>query len=208
MGYLLGSIPFSYLVARLFGKIDLREEGDGRISAAAVKKRMGLVPFLAVVVLDVCKGFAAVMIAKAMIGSTTVEDLPLSSLLIILSTGFVAVIGHSWSPFIKFQGGLGATVIYGTLAGAFLWPQEIIALVIGAISILVTRKSGFSTGAVIIALVIVLLLQKIFWTPDMPLLIIFYPIILIVLMIVKRFQVRKRGDTKSTELLENWKENS
>jgi glycerol-3-phosphate acyltransferase PlsY len=204
----LGSIPFSYLTARLFGKIDLRTEGDGRISAAAVKKRMGLIPFLVVVALDVCKGFVAVMIAKAMVNSTTIEDLPFSSLLVVLGTGFVTVVGHSWSPFIKFQGGLGATVIYGTLAGVFLWPQELIALLVGAIAIVVTRKSGFSTGGVIGALIIVLLLQKIFWTPGMSLLIVLYPLILILLMIAKRFQVRKKGDTKSTELLENWKENS
>jgi glycerol-3-phosphate acyltransferase PlsY len=208
IGYLLGSIPFSYIVARLFGKIDLRTEGDGRISAAAVRKRMGTTPFLVVVVLDVCKGFASVLIAKALVNSSTVEDLPMISLLIVLGTGFVAVIGHSWSPFIKFQGGLGATVIYGALAGAFLWPQEAIALVAGGIAVIITKKSGFSTGVIIVTLVIILLLQKLFWTPDMSWLAVVYPLILILLMVAKRSQVRRKGDFKSTELLENWKENT
>jgi glycerol-3-phosphate acyltransferase PlsY len=205
IGYLLGSMPSAYIIGRLIGKIDLRTEGDGRISAAAIKKRLGVIPFLIVVVMDVCKGFLAVIIAKALVNSATVDDLPLIPLLIVLGTGFVAVIGHSWSPFVKFQGGLGATVIYGTLAGAFLWPQELIALVIGGITVVITRKSGFSTGVIIIALVIVLLVQKLFWSPDMSPILIVYPLILILLMVVKRFQVRKTGDTKSTGLLDNWK---
>jgi glycerol-3-phosphate acyltransferase PlsY len=208
IGYLLGSIPSGYILGRIMGKIDLRTEGDGRISAAAVKKRMGVIPFLIVVVMDVCKAFIAVIIAKVLVNSATIDDLPIIPLLIVLATGFVTVAAHCWSPFLKFQGGLGATVIYGALAGAFLWPQEIIAVAIGGITILVTRKSGLSTGVIIAALVIILTIQKILWSPGMSLIVVIYPLILIMIMIAKRFQLRKKGDTKSTGLLENWKEKS
>jgi glycerol-3-phosphate acyltransferase PlsY len=208
IGYLLGSIPSAYIIGRLVGKIDLRTEGDGRVSAAAVKKRLGVVPFLIVVVMDVCKGILAVVFAKLLVDSLTVHDLPLEPLLIVLATGFVAVVGHSWSPFIRFQGGLGATVIYGVLCGAFLWPQELIALVVGGITVVITRKSGFSTGVIIGVLVIILLVQKMIWSPGMSPIVVAYPVILILLMVAKRFQVRKTSGAAPQGLFQSWKDNS
>jgi glycerol-3-phosphate acyltransferase PlsY len=208
IGYLLGSIPSAYIIGRLIGKIDLRTEGDGRVSAAAVKKRLGLVPFLIVVVMDVCKGILAVVFAKLLVNSPTVHDLALEPLTIVLATGFIAVVGHSWSPFIRFQGGLGATVIYGVLCGAVFWPQELIALVVGGITVVITRKSGFSTGVIIAVLVIVLLIQKIVWLPDMSLILVVYPVILIMIMVAKRFQVRKTSGAAPQGLFQSWKDNS
>ncbi len=214
IGYLLGSIPSAYIIGRLIGKTDMRTEGDGRISAAAVKKRMGFWPFLLVVVMDVCKGVIAIVIAR-LLTLSPVEFfgdfsrppllIPLSPLLIVLATGFVTVIGHSWSPFIKFQGGLGATVIYGVLCGLMFFPQELLALVLGGIAVLVTRKSGLSTGVIIGTLVLILLLQKLLWSPEMSLLLVLYPIILIMLMVAKRFQVSKTRGIKEHDLFEYWK---
>lgn len=208
IGYLLGSMPSAYIVGRLIGKTDIRMEGDGRISAAAVKKRLGVWPFLLVVVMDVCKGALATSIAKLLINSATVDDLPIAPLSIVMATGFVAVIGHSWSPFLRFRGGLGATVIYGTLAGMLLWPQELIALVVGGIAVLITRKSGFSTAVIIITLSLILLLQKLIWSPDMSPILVVYPLILILLMVVKRSQVSKSRGTKCHDLFEYWKDNN
>lgn len=208
IGYLLGSIPSAYIVGRLIGHMDIRTEGDGRISAAAVKKRLGVWPFLLVVVMDVCKGMLATIIAKLFVNSPTVDNLPIATLSIVMATGFVTVIGHSWSPFLKFQGGLGATVIYGTLAGILLWPQELIALLVGGISILITRKSGFSTGVIIVTLFLILLIQKLIWSPNMSLILVVYPLILILLMVIKRFQLTKTGGTKCQGLFEYWEDNN
>jgi glycerol-3-phosphate acyltransferase PlsY len=207
IGYLLGSIPSAYIIGRLIGKTDLRTEGDGRISAAAIKKRLGIFPFLLAVAMDVSKGILATIIAKQLINSPVVDELPIASLLIVLATGFVAVIGHSWSPFLKFQGGLGATVIYGVLAGILLFPQELIAMVVGGITIVITRKSGLSTAVIIGTLFIVLLIQKLTWSPNMSPLLIAYPLILILLMIAKRFQVKKTRGSTCHDLLEYWKNN-
>ena len=208
IGYLLGSTPSAYIIGRLIGKTDMRTEGDGRISAAAIKKRLGFLPFLLVVVMDVSKGILATVIAKLLINSTTVDDLPIGPLLIVLATGFIAVIGHCWSPFLKFQGGLGATVIYGVLGGILLYPQELIALVVGAITLVATRKSGISTGVIIGTLFIVLLVQKLIWTPEMSPILIAYPLILILFMIAKRFQVKKSSGPASHDLFEYWKNNN
>jgi glycerol-3-phosphate acyltransferase PlsY len=210
IGYLLGSAPSAYIIGRLIGKTDMRTEGDGRISAAAIKKRVGFWPFILVVVMDVSKGVIAIVIARLLVNSPMLEEiviLPLIPLLLVLATGFVAVIGHSWSPFLGFRGGLGATVIYGVLAGVSIFPQEITALVIGGITVLITRKSGFSTGIIIAALVIIFLLQKLFWSPEMSPILVAYPVILILIMMAKRFQLNKTRGTKSHDLLEYWKNN-
>lgn len=176
LGYLLGSIPSAHIIGCLAGKVDVRKEGDGRISAAAVYRRLGVVSFLLVVVMDVGKGALAVLTARMLI----------ESVIAVLITGFAAVVGHNWSIFLKFKGGLGATAIYGVLAGLVLW-QFLIGAAIAAIPFLTTRKSGLSTAILIIAVSIVLLVQ------NSSLILVIYPLILILLMVLKRFQVSRAG---------------
>ena len=163
--------------------------------------------------MDVCKGIIAIVIAQLLthspvefIGdfSRSPLPLPLFPLILVLVTGFVTVIGHSWSPFIRFQGGLGATVIYGVLCGLMFFPQELAALALGGITVLITRKSGFSTGVIIVALVCILLIQKLLWSTEMSPLLILYPLILILIMVTKRFQVSKTRGIKKHDLFEYW----
>src|SRR4030043_424626 len=111
LGYLIGSIPSAYIIGRLMGKIDVRQEGDGRISAAAVHRKLGVVPFVLVVIMDVGAGVLAVLIAKMLT----------ESLIAVLIAGFASVVGHNWSVFLKFKGGLGATTIYGVLVSLVWW---------------------------------------------------------------------------------------
>jgi glycerol-3-phosphate acyltransferase PlsY len=178
LGYLLGSIPAAYIIGRLMGKIDVRQEGDGRISASAVHGKLGVLPFLLVVVMDVGEGVLAVLIAQLLT----------DSLIVVLITGFVAVAGHNWSVFLKFKGGLGATTIWGVLV-CLVWWQFLAVATVVFISFLITRKSGLSTAILIIALSIVLLVQYLF--QNAPLILAPYPLILILLMVLKRFQISR-----------------
>lgn len=173
LGYLLGSIPSARIVASMVGGIDLRDEGDGKISAAAVYRRLGLLPFLLVVVMDVGKGALAVSSARLVSDSVAIR----------LATGAVAVVGHSWSPFLKFRGGLGATVIFGALAGLMI--KEF--LIVGAIALvpfLMTRKSGLSTAIIVVALPVVLLIG------GQPWYLVGYPPGLASFMLLKKLQLR------------------
>lgn len=101
LAYLLGSISSTYIVGRLVGNVDMRTEDDGRISAAAMYRRFGLIPFLVVVIMDMGMAALAVIIAKMLT----------ESLEIVLVAGFATVVGHNWSVFLRFKGGLGATAI-------------------------------------------------------------------------------------------------
>jgi len=185
LGYLLGSIPSAYIIGRLMGKIDVRQEGDGRISASAIHKRLGVVPFVLVVIMDVGEGVLAVLVA----GMLT------ESLIVVLIAGFAAVVGHNWSVFLKFKGGLGATTIYGVLVSLVWWQFLAVAAAAFILFLLIIRKSGLSTAVLIIGLSIVLLVQYLF--QNTPLILVIYPLVLILLMVLKRFQVSRTIPVKS-----------
>ncbi len=188
LGYLLGSIPAAFIIGKLIGKFDLRtEESDGKISAAAIYRRLKLIPFLLVVIIDVGKGLASILLASFL------SD---HSWIIILLTGFATVMGHNWSIFLKFKGGLGATVTWGVLGGVALY-QLLIAFIPTLIYIIITKKSGISTAVGIISLSIVLLIQKILavqniipW--DIPVYLIVFPGLLIMFMVIKQHQVNRK----------------
>jgi len=177
LGYLLGSFPSAFIVARLIGKIDIRSEADGRISASVVHRKLGLLPFLLVVVLDVGMGVLAVVFARLL-----TDLFP-----VILAAGFMAVAGHNWPVFLKFRGGLGATTTYGVLV-ALVWWQTLIAAAVGAIIYFTVKRSGLGTILLIAVITGILLAQYLLHTG--PLILVFYPLILIMLMVIKNFQIK------------------
>lgn len=102
LGYLIGSVPFTYLLARR-GGIDLRYAGSGNVGAANVFRTMGLGEGLAAVVLDAIKGAAPVLVARQFGDSTAA------------AAGLSAIIGHIYPVWIGFRGGKGVA----TACGAF-----------------------------------------------------------------------------------------
>lgn len=181
LAYILGSISSAYIIGRLVGKIDMSREDDGRISASAAHKKLGVIPFLLVVVIDVGEGALAVLIARLLT----------DSLIVVLLAGFAAVVGHNWSVFLKFKGGLGATTTYGVLLALVWWQTLIAAAVAGILFFTILKKSGLSTAILIGVLSVILLAQYIF--QNGPLILVFYPVVLILLMLLKRFQIGRKA---------------
>ena len=102
LGYLAGSVPFAFLLARLKG-IDVRIAGSGNVGAANVLRTTG--PWRGVIVmsLDVAKGIGAVAIAHMLAGGTA----------LIALTGAAAVVGHVYPVWLRFHGGKGVAVAAG-----------------------------------------------------------------------------------------------
>jgi glycerol-3-phosphate acyltransferase PlsY len=102
LGYLAGSVPFAYLLARRRG-IDVRVAGSGNVGAANVLRTTG--PWRGVIVmgLDVAKGMAAVAIAHLFAGGTA----------LIALTGAAAIVGHIYPVWLRFHGGKGVAVAAG-----------------------------------------------------------------------------------------------
>jgi glycerol-3-phosphate acyltransferase PlsY len=122
--YLLGSIPFGYLLVRFFKGEDVRSSGSGNIGATNVARKS---PVLGVttLLLDAAKGLAAVLLARTLI-NVNVND-PHRPL-IITAAAFFAVLGHLFPIWLKFRGGKGVA----TSLGAFilLTPKSIVCMII------------------------------------------------------------------------------
>jgi glycerol-3-phosphate acyltransferase PlsY len=147
IGYLLGSIPFAYIIARLKKGVDIRDVGGGNVGALNTWREIGPVYGLGVLATDILKGVFAVLIARWL-------DV---SLVWVCIAGFAAVVGHNWPVFIKFKGGKGAATVLGVLV-ALTPVQLLIAAAIVLILIGVTRNVRLA----LFALVLVPLLDWLF----------------------------------------------
>jgi glycerol-3-phosphate acyltransferase PlsY len=110
IGYLAGSVPFAFLLARRAG-VDVRLAGSGNVGAANVLRTAGTRHGAVVLILDVGKGAAAVLLAYAVAGGA-----PLAAL-----TGAAAIVGHIYPVWLRFHGGKGVAVaagVFGVLAPA------------------------------------------------------------------------------------------
>ena len=122
--YLLGSIPFGYLAGRTAG-IDIRKAGSGNIGTTNVVRVLGKRYGYPVFVLDFLKGLGGVKISIAIATATRPEWGSLEMFGVLAAAS--SVIGHSFPPWLKFQGGKGVATSAGALFG--LMP---LAMVIGA----------------------------------------------------------------------------
>ncbi|MEN3044444.1 MAG: glycerol-3-phosphate acyltransferase [Candidatus Hydrothermales bacterium] len=111
IGYVVGSIPFSYLVGKVKG-LDIRRVGTGNVGGANVLRMVGKVYGFIAFLLDFLKGFLSSLVPFVMGFGELYSFL----------CGFFAVIGHSYPIFLKFQGGRGIATSLGFLT--FLFPRE------------------------------------------------------------------------------------
>jgi glycerol-3-phosphate acyltransferase PlsY len=120
VSYLLGSIPFGFLLVRMFTGEDVRASGSGNIGATNVARKS---PFLGVatLLLDAAKGLAAILLARALFSGPRQQ-------LIMTTAAFFAVFGHLFPVWLKFRGGKGVA----TSLGAFilLTPKSILCMVV------------------------------------------------------------------------------
>lgn len=115
IGYLLGSVPTGYLVARARG-IDIQKAGSGNIGATNILRTLGIVPALVVLLLDPLKGFLAVTL-PILFG--------MSSWTIALA-GLSAVVGNNFNVFLGLRGGKGIA----TSLGVFLGLEPLLTLMV------------------------------------------------------------------------------
>ena len=106
-GYLVGSIPFAYLIPRAFAGIDLREHGSGNLGATNVYRILGWKFAVPVGICDIAKGAAPVVAARATLPEHWMP----------LTVGLAAIVGHVFSIFLRFRGGKGVATSAGVVLG-------------------------------------------------------------------------------------------
>jgi glycerol-3-phosphate acyltransferase PlsY len=113
--YLLGSVPFGIVMARLFGLGDLREIGSGNIGATNVLRTGNRLAALLTLIGDAGKGGAAVLVARAALGEDAGQV-----------AGLAAFLGHLFPVYLRFSGGKGVATLLGVLL-ALAWPVGLAA---------------------------------------------------------------------------------
>ena len=134
--YLLGSIPFGYILVRTFQGVDVREIGSGNIGATNVARSGGKKLAIATFLLDAFKGWLPVFVVLHWPAVADAASLPLTTLGTIAA--FSALVGHMYTVWLKFKGGKGVATGLGVfLALAPL--AALFALAIFTSIVLVTR---------------------------------------------------------------------
>ena len=120
LGYLLGSIPFGYLLVRATGRGDIRFQGSGNIGATNVARTAGWSVGIATLLLDAAKGYLAVKLAGHFSGN---------DVRIMMYAGLAAVLGHIFPVWLRFEGGKGVATALGVFL-ALCWPAVAAASVL------------------------------------------------------------------------------
>ena len=139
LGYLLGSIPFGLLIGRATRGIDLRDYGSHRTGATNALRTLGARAAAVVLILDVAKGVAAVVLARVLFAVDPAVEWAAAI------AGFAAIVGHNWSVFIRFTGGRGVATSTGALGAMSIWTVVILVPVVFAI---MWRSRYVSLGSV------------------------------------------------------------
>jgi glycerol-3-phosphate acyltransferase PlsY len=112
--YAVGGIPFSYIAGKMAKGIDLREHGSGNLGASNTYRILGGRIALVVLVLDIAKGLVPVVVASRF-------DAYGAEPYHAMAAAAGAVLGHLFSPYLKFSGGKGIATSAGAFAGLAPW---------------------------------------------------------------------------------------
>jgi glycerol-3-phosphate acyltransferase PlsY len=152
LGYLLGSIPFGYIVCRARG-VDVTQYGSGRTGGTNVLRTAGKKAAAVSIGCDVLKGAVAVVLGRWLLGTELAAAL----------AGFAAVLGHDYSVFIGFRGGAGT----GTSMGAYFfmapWPTLIVGVSSAFIGFVLLRYASVTSLLIVFLMSPALLLGVLFF---------------------------------------------
>src|ERR1700751_5568962 len=152
VAYLLGSIPFGLLLAKLSGGKDVREHGSGNIGATNVSRVAGPLAGVLTLLLDAAKGMAAVWLAGRFTGHSALSMMP---------AGLAALLGHCFPLWLGFKGGKGVA----TALGVFLALCPLAALAGVILFLLAFVFWGYFSLASITAAAAMPLLIYLLWAP-------------------------------------------
>ena len=158
VAYLLGSIPFGYLIVRSKEGADIRETGSGGTGATNVSRRAGKAAGIYTLVLDALKGAVAVVWAVVLVGSSS------RAAWIVTAAAIAVIVGHIFPVWLRFRGGKGVA----TGVGVFLMLAPVALLCAGVLFVAIVFFTRYvSLGSMVAAATIPLFvwLQSVFVTP-------------------------------------------
>ena len=185
IAYLLGSIPFAYIVTRLVSGQDIRKLGSGNVGGNNVYRHVGLTAAIPVALFDVAKGTAAVATAHWLLEVPLFEP----NIYIFLAAS-AAVVGHIWSIYLKFTGGNGLSATIGVLSILMPWETLIV------VALIIILK--FVTRNLVLATNISLLTVPIFvWFIEKDMIYVVFCVVLVVVLILNFIPTARKALVKA-----------
>lgn len=149
--YLIGAIPFGYLVVKLKTGQDVRTLGSGNIGATNVARVLGTAWFVPVFILDFLKGFAPVFWGAPWVAARwpcPVCDFLPTALAVLY--GLLAMLGHMFPVYLKFKGGKGVATVAGLLF-ALNWKAALITVAVWLLAFIPSRYISLASIAAAVA---------------------------------------------------------
>jgi glycerol-3-phosphate acyltransferase PlsY len=129
LAYLIGSISFSYLMAKWVKGVDIRDHGSGNAGATNTLRLLGKGPAVTVLLLDALKGVLAVWLTYFLVGNNPA---------VLALSGMLAIFGHNWPVFLRFRGGKGVATTIGVVISLVFY-AGLISGIIAILLIVITR---------------------------------------------------------------------
>jgi acyl phosphate:glycerol-3-phosphate acyltransferase len=150
-GFFLGSLPFSYWIARYAMGKDIRQVGDGNPGATNVLRAGGRRWAMVAAVLDGLKGTIPVGIAYFRLGMSGPD---------LVAVALSPVLGHAFSPFLNFKGGKAVAVTFGIWAGMTLWQVPVVMGLLLLLWVKIVRISGLAVVLMLMSTLVYLLIFR------------------------------------------------
>lgn len=148
IAFLSGALPFSVWVGRLAGK-DVRQYGDGNPGATNAWKAGGVFWGAAAMILDFAKGAIPILLVNFVVG---LEGWSLAAV------SLAPILGHAYSPFLRFRGGKALAVTFGVWCGLSLWLAPAVLGLSFALWLILLKNDGRAVLAGMFSLLILFLL--------------------------------------------------
>lgn len=132
-GYVVGAVPTGVIITQLLGVEDVRFMGSGHTGASNVGRAAGIRVGIFTALVDIALGFSAVTVAVLTTGNSWVATV----------AGIAAVVGHDWSIFICFKGGIGLAKYGGGLIALWLWQPWVTVLFLMGLWFVLIKKLRF-----------------------------------------------------------------
>lgn len=193
IAYLIGSIPFSYILGKYIKKDDIRKHGSGNLGTSNAFRVFGALVGISVLILDTLKSGIFVLLAKEL--ANNYDMFP------AIIYGAVAVIGHIFPVWMKFKGGKGVASAFGILL-FFYWPIPISLLPVFVITLLISKYASLSSTVVtILAFLSGLVLYLVGGTPIDLVFVITTGLLMLLIMFKHRSNYRRILDGNENKII-------
>jgi len=183
--YLLGAVPFGYIVPRFYGIKDIREHGSGNTGATNVTRILGYKAAIWVYVGDILKGVLSVFIGKWFVNSYDLILLSADAFLLVCV--LAAMMGHIFPIYLKFKGGKGVNTVLGGMI-ALLPLEALMALIVFGIVVIISKYISLGSMLASIAFFLIICGERFLMNNDIAMIYVYISGLIALLIVITHRQ--------------------